>query len=224
MPERRPRTSVPITDRLQRRWYAVRRAVLLRRRLLAALCLGLAAFVGLRAVAPLPPETVTVSVAAHDLSAGSVLTTEDLTDREVDPAHVPAGLLAAGDLHGRTLTAPVRAGEMLTDARTLAPDLLAGYPGAVAVPVRIADAGSVGLLRVGDRIDVTAADPHGRATGGAVTVARGATVVALPTDPASAPAAGLGGRLVVLATSAATAEDLAWAGVNRHLSFVLGGS
>lgn len=203
--------------------------MLLRRRLLAALCVGLAAFAALRAVSPLPPETVTVTVTARDLPAGTVVAAGHLDQRRIDPGLVPHGLLESADLHGRTLATAVRAGEMLTDARAVSPGLLAGYPGSVAVPVRIPDAGSVGLLRVGDRIDVTAADPRG--TGGADVVAEDVAVVALPADPGTAPGSGvgtglgtgLGGRLVVLATSPSTAQDLAWAGANRHLSFVLSG-
>lgn len=220
---RRTRTRPSPRERWRERWFALRRRVLLRRRLLAAGCIGLAAFAALRVLAPLPPDTVEVSVAARDLPAGAVVADADLDVRHVDPDQLPAGLLSGEDLRGRTLGAPVRAGEMLTDARAVAPGLLAGYPGSVAVPVRIPDAGSVGLLRVGDRIDVTAADPRG--SGESQVVAHDAVVLALPgAEQGPGAASGLGGRLVVLATSAQTAQDLAWAGVNRHLSFVLSGS
>ena len=65
---------------------------------------------------------------------------------------------------GRTLAAPLREGEPVTDVRVVAEGLLAGYPSLVAAPVRIADAGAVRLLRVGDRVDVVATDPaNGRA-------------------------------------------------------------
>ena len=58
------------------------------------------------------------------------------------------------------LAGPVRAGEPLTDVRLVGASLAAAYPGAVAVPVRLPDAGMAALLRVGDRIDLVAADPR----------------------------------------------------------------
>ena len=91
-----------------------------------------------------------------------------------------------------------------------------GYPGRVAAPVRIADSGSVGLLRVGDRVDVLAADPQGGAE--AVLVAEAAPVVALPDAAESTLASG---GLVVLAVDDGTAAALAAAGTTHYLSLVL---
>jgi hypothetical protein len=115
------------------------------------------------------------------------------------------------------LAAPVRDGEALTDLRLVAPGLLDGYPGLVATPVRVADAASVALLRVGDRIDLVAADPEGR---GAEPVARQAPVIALPR--AAAVEQDLqGGGLVVVAVPQAEALTLARVAVSHVLSYVL---
>ncbi len=194
----------------------VRRALLARRRPLAALAAALAVLAGLQAAADPPPELTPVVTAARDLPAGSVLAEHDLTLTAYAPDSVPDGTVTAAAATGRTTTGPVRRGEPLTDARLLDGSLLEGYPGAVAAPVRIADPGSVSLLRIGDRVDVVAADPQGRRE--AELVAAGAPVVALPRAEESVLASG---GLVVLAVSDTTALRLAGASVSSQLSVVL---
>lgn len=209
-----------LADALARRGAAVRRAVLLRRRLVAAVCAAAAVLVALQAAAPPPPPTVAVTVAARDVAPGALLKGRDLEQQEVPASVVPAGAVGRDALVGRTTAGPLRRGEVLTGARVLGPSLLAAHPGLVAVPVRIPDAGSVELVRVGDRVDVAAADPRGAEP--AYVVASAVPVLALPTADAGA-GAGLGGRLVVLATTPTTARELAQAGVSRHLSLILSG-
>jgi hypothetical protein len=99
--------------------------------------------------------------------------------------------------------------------------------------VRIADAGSVRLLRVGDRIDVLAAETTSTsgasARGGgssrvysARVIADGAGIVSVPSESGEALGGGLGdGALVVLAVRPAVAADLARAAVTARLSFTL---
>ncbi len=84
----------------------------------------------------------------------------DLTSVAFAPGSVPAGADAAPQ--GRTLAAPLRAGEPVTDVRLVGPALTDGYPGLTAVPVRLPDAGMAALLAVGDRIDLVSADPQAR--------------------------------------------------------------
>lgn len=203
-------------NRLHQLARRARRAVLLRRRPLAALLTAAAVLVGLEAVSPAPAETRTVVVAARDLPGGAVLAHSDLARAELPPETVPRGVVTASRAVGRTTAAPVRAGEPLTDVRLVGGDLLAGYPARVAAPVRIADAGAVRLLRVGDLVDVLAADPQGHA--GATVVAARAPVVALPRGGGNALASG---GLVVLAVDEDTAAGLATAGVTRYLSLVI---
>lgn len=158
-----------------------------------------------------------MSVASHDLASGTVLTDDDLTDRRFPVADVPAGL--APDGVGRTLAAPMRAGEPLTDLRLVSPTLTAAYPGRVALPVRIADADAVGLLRVGDRVDLLAVDPHG---GRASYAALDVPVVALPApSEAGGPGAALPGRLVVVAALPEDVATVAGAAATDLLSVVL---
>lgn len=209
-----------LADALTRRGAAVRRAVLLRRRLVAAVCAAGAVIVALQAAAPPPPATVTVTVAARDVAPGERIGLRDVERREAPPDLVPEGAAEVDDLVGRTTASPLRRGELLTADRVLGPALTAAHPGLVAVPVRIPDAGSVGLLRVGDRVDVAAADPRGADP--AYVVAPAAPVLALPAADEGG-GGGLGGRLVVLAIPPATARELAQAGVSRHLSLILSG-
>jgi Flp pilus assembly protein CpaB len=198
----------------------LRRTVLARRRPLAALCVAVAVATGLRANAAPPPPRTSVLTAAHDLAAGVVVQPDDLHRAGYPPGTVPAGTLRdAGDAVGRTTSGPVRSGEPLTDARLLSPSLLDGYPGLVAVPVRIGDPGAVRLLRVGDRVDLLAADPRGGSA--ATAVGRDVAVVSIPRPSQDSPGLTNGGALVVVAVPAERAATLAQAGVSSFLSVVL---
>jgi len=158
---------------------------------------------------------VPVLVAAHDLAPGSVLGAADLTVAAFRPASVPQGTVGLPAAVGHRLVGPVRAGEPLTDVRLLDDALLARYPGATAVPVRLGDADAAALLRVGDRVTLLAADPQ--ASGPAVAVAEAAPVLALP-RPRREHAGLTGGALVVLALDAGTARVVAGAASRSFLS------
>jgi hypothetical protein len=106
----------------------------------------------------------------------------------------------------------------VTDARLVTTSLLDGYPGLVGVPVRIGDAAAVRLLRVGDRIDVLAADPQRRSP--ASVVDHDVPVLAIPRPEEATP--GLtSGALLVVGVSDAAARTLAQASVSSVLSVVL---
>ena len=210
------RTVAPPRRPSRPRRRRLRRALLARRRPLAALAAALAVLVGLQSATAPAPALTPVVTAARDLPAGSVLTEHDLRLTSFTPGSVPDGAVSVARATGRTTTGPVRRGEPLTDARLLHGSLLDGYPGTVAAPVRIADPGTVSLLRIGDRVDVVAADPQGRRE--AEVVAAGAPVVALPRTADSMLATG---GLVVLAVTDSTARRLAGAAVSGYLSVVL---
>ncbi len=194
------------------------RAILSRRRLIAAACAALTVALVLEAHQPASPQRSLVLTAAADLPAGSTLTPDDLVLREYSPASAPEGRLTLRQAVGRRTVGPVRSGEPVTDVRVLGPGLLHRFPGMVAAPVRIGDAASVDLLRVGDRVSVLATDPQG--PGSATTVADNATVIAIPTRRTHDP--GLSsGALVVLAVTPETGRRLAGAGVSAFLSVLL---
>lgn len=211
------RPSGPSSPHPAFRHRRLRRAFVARRRVLAAVAAVAAVLVGLQAAAPSAPPTRSVLTAAHDLPGGTVVGRDDLALTAFSPDSVPAGVVTSADqLVGRTTTGPVRAGEPITDVRLVGGSLLEGYPGRVAAPVRIGDPGAVALLRIGERVDVIAADPQGRRE--AVVVAAGAPVVALPEAGESELASG---GLVVLAVTGETAQALAAASVSAYLSVVL---
>lgn len=146
-----------------------------------------------------------------------MLTAADLTTIRVPAAAVPAGALRRADAIGLMVAAPMSRGEPLTDLRVAGPALLgAAQPGAVAAPVRVADAGVAALLRVGDRIDLLAVPRDG---GPSAAVASDVVVLTLP-----AASAGLDeGALVLVACSPAVARQLASAAVSSRISVVLRG-
>lgn len=165
------------------------------------------------------PATVPVVTVTRDLPAGTVLRATDLARSPLPRAGVPSGAVpTVEDAVGRTTAGPVRAGEALTDVRLVGGSLLDGYPGLVAAPVRIGDAGAVALLEAGDRVDILAADPQGGEP--ATVVSRRALVAALPREVAEGPSLG-GGGLVLLAVPEGEAQALASAGVSHYLSVVL---
>lgn len=208
----------------------LRRAASWHRRLLAGgLLAGSLAF-AIQAVTPAPPHGVSVLVAAHDLDGGAPVTAGDVRLRALAEHDVPSGALrAVADADGRSLVAPVRSGEVITDVRLVGRSFLEAYGDAlVAAPVRIADAASVRLLRPGDVVDVLAAGagPDGTATGGAARlVAAAVRVVAIPAVPRSAlgGADAVDGALLVVVTTSQTAARLAGAAVAERLSVVIRG-
>lgn len=181
-----------------------------RRRWVIAVLVAGAVGSALYALAPPGPSSRAVLAAARDLAAGAALAPDDVTTVRVPTGVVPSGALTPGTwADGLLLTGPVRRGEMLTDVRTLGPDLLdalAAGPGGsgqhgvelVATPVRLADPGVTALLRAGQLVDVLAAAPpqldpisgnavpladgssSGFGFGSARVVAAGVRVIAVP--------------------------------------------
>src|SRR4051794_13742375 len=110
----------------------VRRAVLRRRRLLAAGCALVAVLAGLRATAAPPATTVPVTVTARDLGAGAMLGPGDVVTAQFAPGTVPSGPVR--DPVGRRLAAPLRRGQPVTDTALLGDALVHGRPDLVALP------------------------------------------------------------------------------------------
>lgn len=217
MPVSTDSTSRPPADRRARLRRRLRRAVLTRRRPLAAVCVALAVVAGLHAARPPSPRTVRVTVAGHDLASGTVLTPHDLVVRRVPASLSPVGSTAQAV--GRTLAAPVNAGEPVTDVRLVGPSIVAGYPGRVALPVRIADGDAVALVQPGDHVGLVAADPR---RGTATWVAVDVPVLSIPQSHADATAsASLPGRLLVVAALPADVDRIVGATATDLLSVVI---
>lgn len=195
---------------------ALRRQVLLRRRLLAAVAVGLAVLAALRVTSPPPGPVTMVPTAARDLPAGTLLASGDVTMAERPSDLAPAD--AARAPVGRVLAGPVSRGEALTDLRMVGPALAEAMPGETLVPIRLPDAGMAALLRPGDEVDLLATDP---ATGDAELVATRVSVVALPRDVGDGPVTGSGtpsGALVLVSVAPTVALELTAASLSRFLT------
>jgi hypothetical protein len=204
----------PTPARLVTRLRPVRRAVLRRRRLIAALLTGIAVAAGVHAAAGPAPATVPVLVAARDLPAGALIGAADLETVRFAPGSAPEAVV--DDPVGEVLAAPLRSGEPVTDVRLVGPELTVGRPDLIVVPVRLPDPGMVALLDVGDRIDLLATDPQ---AGGATVVATDVPVLAIPGADNQASASGLPGRLVVVGAGATEVNALAEAAVRSVVTY-----
>jgi pilus assembly protein CpaB len=199
------------------------------RRLLASGLLAGAMAVGLQALEPPPPPSARVVTAARDLASGTRLEPSDLAVVRLSPSSVPDGAITTrASALSRTLVSAARRGEPLTDVRLAgAGPVAASDDGTVNVPVRIADAEAVALLRPGDVVDVLGAAPS--VDGSGSTPARLlASAVRVLTVPETDVGSGLGhlgsdGALVLVTTTSATASRLAGAAVTDRLSLVLRG-
>ena len=212
----------------------------LRRLASAGLAAGAVAC-ALQVLAPDPPPGIGSLVAARDLPAGTTLAAADVQSVLLPAARRPSGAVAPGGATGRVLASGTRAGEVLTDVRLVGAGLLAGQPGQVAAPVRVADPAAAALAVPGDRVDVLVAT-QGRPD--AEVVVRAATVLAGPATTsdsgdllsgdgglgAGGPSAGSlgaggvdtsGGGLLVLAVESVQAGRLAGAAARGVLSITL---
>lgn len=210
------------------------RWVIRHRRLLAALLFCCAAGLGVHQLTPADAARVQVVVAGSDLAAGQVLDPASLTLADVPPGIAPAAAYTAvAELSGKQLAAPVRTGEILTDAALVGPGLLIGAPaGTVAVPLRVTDPETVQLVRPGERVNVVVSSGNGyeRAI---ESILAAEDVVVLWTSAAGAGSGGntaagggwLGSTdaegLVVIAAAPGQAEALAGASARGKVSLVL---
>lgn len=199
--------SVPVRRRLR----SLRRAILARRRPLAALLVALAVLIGLRTTVGPGPPTVEVPVAARDLSAGQRLTSHDVSMVRWPADLAPDGL--RGSVAGRVLAAPVRHGEAITDLRLIGSELARAHPELTVQPLRLPDPAVVELLQVGDRLDLSAVDPE---TGEAAELATDVLVLAIPTP--SDTDSSLTGRLIVAGIPPEHARSVSAATLRQFIS------
>lgn len=198
-------------------------------RTLAARRVIAGALVVLAAVAALRPDPADgradVVVFAHDLAPGVELTAADLRIESRSATSIPDGSQSdPGPLLGSTLAGPARRGEVLTDVRLLGPRLAEATagPDARVVPLRLADAALLDLVRPGDVVDVLAADsstPGGSADEQPRVVAMNAIVVLVSAELAS-PGRG-DDRVVLVALPTRTANEVAGASLTQAVTLTL---
>jgi Flp pilus assembly protein CpaB len=147
-------------------------------------------------------------VAAHDLAAGTQLSTADVLPRIwPDELRPPGAFSSSAALAGRRLVAAVRAGEAITETRLSGPGLAAGLsPMLRAVPVQITSS-AAGLLHPGEFVDLLVGDPPD-AAGGASPAAH-LLAEAVPVMAVTSARDGTDSFGIVVAVDAATALKLA---------------
>jgi Flp pilus assembly protein CpaB len=189
------------------------RTVLARRITAGALVL----LAGVAAWRPDPHSTSReVVVAARDLAPGITVTSDDVALRSRPAGTLPDGAVTALDAAvGATLAGPSRRGEVLTDARVLGSRLtgLSVGPDARTVPIHLADAAVLDLIRPGDVVDVLGA-PSADSTASPRLLAVAAVVVLVS-------AAAGDGRVVLVALPAAAAHTLAAATLVQDVTLTI---
>lgn len=161
---------------------------------------------------PKPADSgVSVLAVSRDLPAGAVLAAADV--RLIRLPTAPDGAFVnPRTATGRTLSAGVRRGEVVTDARVVPVTGPDPGPGRVAVPIQLADAATTTLLHPGAHVTVLAVQ-----NGGAPKkLTSDAVVLAVPDAQPNATssvkiggASAQGGHLVILATPIKDADALA---------------
>ncbi|TDO18865.1 flagellar basal body P-ring formation chaperone FlgA [Mycobacterium sp. BK086] len=171
---------------------------------------GLVVLAGVAALRPDPGDQMSdVVVAAHDLGPGLALSDSDVRIEKRSAATIPDGAqTGTGTVVGATLAGPARRGEVLTDVRVLGSRLsgLTAGPDARVVPLHLADAAVLDLIRPGDVVDVMGAADAG--TEAKPTLAASDAVVVLVSPKQKAAGAG-DERVVLVALPAAAAHALA---------------
>lgn len=199
------------------------------RRLVAALFLCAAAAIAVQQLTPAPVSTVTALAAARDLPAGTTVAAADLAQVQVPPGMVADGFLRDGAATaGKQLAAPLRKGQLLTDAQLLGPGLLAGTPaGSAAVPLRMADASSIQLVSPGQLVNIVLTSANGFDQKGPSEVLASAVPVLWTSNKGGQGGQWLGTTetdgLIVVAATAEQSSRLAGASTQGRLFFVLVG-
>jgi pilus assembly protein CpaB len=199
------------------------------RRLAVALLLCAAAAITVHQLTPAPVHTVTALAAARDLPAGSAMAASDLAHVQVPPDMMAAGFLdEESELAGKQLAAPLRKGQLLTDAQLLGPGLLAGTPpGSAAVPLRMADPSSIQLVSPGQLVNVVLTAANGFDQQAPSEVLAASVPVLWTSGKGGQSGQWLGTAetdgLIVVAASAEQAARLAGASTQGKLFFVLVG-
>lgn len=200
------------------------------RRLVVALLLCLAAGIAVHQLTPAPAHSVTAIAAARDLPAGAALGGSDLT-----AVRIPPSLLAAGSftetsgLEGKQLAAPLRKGQLLSDAQLVGPGLLTGAPpGSAAVPLRMADPASIQLVSPGQLVNVVLTNGNGYEQASSSKVLASSVPVLWTSGQEGQSGQWLGtgdsDGLIVVAATPSQASALAGASTQGKLFFVLVGS
>jgi pilus assembly protein CpaB len=188
----------------------------MKRRMIAAMLAILGVLILVGATRGSASASVKTLVATHEIVSGAVITNEDVSLRDL-----PIHLVADGSFHsradaiGQIAVGAIRRGEVITDARVVAPSLLS-ESGLVAIAITLNDSANAQLVHAGDRVDVLASRGGAIASDGATParlVASDVEVLSTKTHESSG--------VVVLAVTASDAQAIA--GVDDRITLVLRG-
>lgn len=171
---------------------------------------------------PRGDHTVVV-VASADLSPGVALTRDDVRLESRSAAELPDGAQTDIDaVLGATVAGPSRRGEVVTDVRLLGPRLAesSAGPGARIVPLPLADAAVLDLIRVGDVVDIVTAPLSADTDSDARLIATDAVVVLVSEEGSGLVARG-SDRVVLVALPAAAARTVAGAALIQAVTVTL---
>jgi Flp pilus assembly protein CpaB len=143
---------------------------------------------------------------------------------------VPAGVFTdPAAVLGKQLAAPLRKGQLLSDAQLLGPGLLAGTaPGSAAVPLRMADPSSIQLVAPGQLVNIVMTNGTDYGQTAASEVLAAAVPVLWTSSQGGKTGEWLGAGetegLMVVAANPDQARKLAGASTQGKLFFVLVGA
>jgi len=183
----------------------------------ALLALFVALLAGISALTSSETAGTPLVVAARDLSAGTVLSDQDLLVVTAPDDLRPDGCFRGpADLIGRPLSVGLTRGTPLTTAALNTSALTDQAAGEMLVPFRVRDPDIVALLQVGDHLTIVTSTPEGTV----MTVAEHVRVAQLPAQASSGVwgNSGTSGALIVVAAPSSIAGQLAavsdqWLGV-----------
>ena len=159
-------------------------------------------------------SSVKTLVARNEIASGSVIIGKDVELRDV-PIHLVAdgSFHSSSDAIGEIAVGAIRRGEIITDARVVAPALL-NDSGRVAIAITLSDSANSQLVHAGDHVNVLVGQSNAVAATGALS----ARIVASDVEVLSTKSRDQGG-VVVLAVSPKDAQAIA--GVDNRITLVL---
>jgi len=194
------------------------------RRMIAAVCAGLAVSLCVKALAPRAPHESTVLVLAHQVAPGMKLLASDVTTRTLPDQAIWNGILTRPtEAVGRVTGHALEAGQPVSATDLIGRNLLNGLPaGTVAIEIPATQLANTSLVESGNHIDLYATAN----TNHSPSVLIGHNLVVVSSGSSNSATAGdLNGAVpFMLAASSSEAKQIASYLGNYQLSTVLLGN
>jgi Flp pilus assembly protein CpaB len=200
---------------------SLRRAVSWHRRSLAVVAAVLGTVVLASTLAPLEPSSTWAVVTTRSVSAGAVLTADDVTRVRLPEAALPGRLVTdPAAVIGRMALGPLPRNTILNEFSVFTSGSLQASPGMDIMPLRLQEQGLQGLLSVGVKVDLIG---FSTTNGAAAVLAHDVRIVAIPAVAASGTfdTGSDDGLLVLVEVSPAVAASLTTAAAASRLSVLI---